>query len=131
MFDDGITAIGKPNFNLRRNLKERFIGEPAVDDGGLKKGIFCLFHNALAEMPSVFWVLPNNCGISLSHNVQGLFAMRFEICGKVITLGLIHGCEAPMCFSQEICDFLVFGKEKDPDYEYMLRSPPDCDIQKN
>ena len=76
----------------------------------------------------MFQILPNECGISLNHNIQALAAEKFAACGKIIALGLLQGSEAPHCFCKEVSDFLVYGAIKDPECAYMLKSIPDSEL---
>ena len=87
-----------------------------------------LFYNSMSQASSMFQILPNECGISLNHNIQALAAEKFAACGKIIALGLLQGSEAPHCFCKEVSDFLVYGAIKDPECAYMLKSIPDSEI---
>ena len=129
LLEDAISAIGKSTFRFNRNLKVRFIGEPAVDDGGPKREFFRLIHMAIAQTCALFKPLPNGCGVTPNHNIQCLVAGKFATCGRIIALGLLHGCEAPHCFSKAVSDFLVYGSVSNPSCEEMIQSLPDFEVQ--
>ena len=128
LLDDAISSVQKATFCPGKTLKVRFIGEPAVDDGGPRREFFHLFYNSMSQASSMFQILPNECGISLNHNIQALAAEKFAACGKIIALGLLQGSEAPHCFCKEVSDFLVYGAIKDPECAYMLKSIPNSEI---
>ena len=129
LLDDAISAIGKSTIQLQRNLKVRFIGEPAVDDGGPKREFFPLFHAAMAHATAMFQELPDGYGITLNHNIQSLNAGKFATCGQILVMGLLHGSEAPHCFSKAASDFLVYGSVNNPNYKEMVQSLPDREVQ--
>ena len=129
IFDDAISAIGKPTFHLKRNLKVRFLGEPAVDEGGPRREFFRLLYNAMGQSSAMFQMLPNGRGITLNHNIPSLAAGRYATCGTIPALGLLYGTEAPNCFSNATADFLVYGSVNDPSPIEMLQSLPDYEVQ--
>ena len=129
LLEDAISAIGKSTFKFNRNLKVRFIGEPAVDDGGPKREFFRLIHIAISQPCALFKPLPSGCGITPNHNIQCLVEGKFSTCGRIIALGLLHGGEAPHCFSKAVSDFLVYGSVSTPSCKEMIQSLPDFEVQ--
>ena len=86
MLNDATSAIRKPTFHLRRHLKVRFIGEPAVDEGGPKRDSFRLLYNAMG-LSSMFQVLPNGRGLTLNHDIPSLAAGKYLL---LITVFILH-----------------------------------------
>ena len=49
--------------------------------------------------------------------------------GEFIALSLLHGGEAPHCFSKAVSDFLVYRSVSNPSCKEMIRSMPDFEVQ--
>ena len=118
-----MTAFSRHTFNPRLNLKVRFIGEPAVDVGGPKRELFRLFFLALGSTGDVFQDTPR--GILPTHNVAALAQKIYEVCGKILAIGIIHGSQNPMCFTREVAHFLVHGSQLELSESDMIEGIPD------
>ena len=70
MWHDALRAISKPAFNPFLPVCVTFIGEPAVDDGGLHREFFSLVLMKMSEDTTIFQG-PPECR-SFVYNIQGL-----------------------------------------------------------
>ena len=124
VFHDGINAFQRSSFNASKCLKVRFIGEPAVDQGGPRREFFRLFLSEMGQTSGMFKGWPH-C-LSPVSNSQAVANGRFSTCGKVIASMILQGCQAPCCFSRPVADFIVYGEVHCPEN---LESIPDREIQ--
>lgn len=98
IFNDGINAFQRSSFNASKCLKVRFIGEPAVDQGGPRREFFRLFQSEMGQTSGMFHGWPH-C-LSPVSNSQAVANGRFSTCGKVIAAMILQDCQAPCCFSR-------------------------------
>ncbi len=122
LWKTALTAFKRPTFDVTKNIKVVFVGEPSVDDGGPLQEMFTLLLNHIARFSGLFegrdgHVIP-------AHNLSRLNTGEYYIAGKIIATSLVHGCRAPHCFSQSIVEYIMNGKiisQPDPkvipDYE--------------
>ena len=124
VFMDGIYAFRRATFDTTKLLKVRFIGEPAVDQGGPRREFFRLFLSEMGQKSGLFCGWPNH--VSPVSNSQAVANKTFFTCGKVVALMVIQGGQAPCCFSRPITDFIVNDEIY---YSGNLQDIPDSDIQ--
>lgn len=105
VFNDGINAFQRSSFNASKCLKVRFIGEPAVDQGGPRREFFL---SEMGQTSGMFHGWPH-C-LSPVSNSQAVANGRFSTCGKVIASMILQGCQALRCFSRPVADFVVYGE---------------------
>lgn len=127
LLNDSLAAFSRPTFDPSCNLKIRFIGEPAVDEGGPMREYFRLFTKSLSMAGSLFQVSAG--GILPAHNIPALVKNTYKLCGQTLALGILHGAQSPTCFTQEVAHFLVHGTTLNRREEEILGAIPDADIQ--
>ena len=127
LLDDSLAAFSRPTFDPSVKLKVRFIGEPAVDEGGPMREYFRLFTQSLSMSGSLFRVSAS--GILPTHNIPALGKNTYKLCGQTLAAGIIHGAQSPMCFTPEAANFLVHGTTLKRREDEMLGAIPDGDIQ--
>lgn len=86
----------------------RFIGEPAVDQGGPRREFFRLFLSEMGQTSGMFQGWPD-C-LTPVCNSQAVANEAFATCGKVLASMIIQGGQAPCCFSIPVADFIIFGE---------------------
>lgn len=124
VFHDGIRAFGRSSFDACKCLKVRFIGEPAVDQGGPRREFFRLFLSEMGEISGLFRGWPLH--LSPVSNSQAVANKVFFTCGKVLASMIVQGGQAPCCFSSPFAEFIVYGEVHCPEnIEYI----PDREIQ--
>lgn len=127
LLQDSIAAFSRLSFDPASKLKIRFIGEPAVDYGGLMREFFRLIPQALYMAGSLFRVTQH--GILPAHNISALSKMTFKFCGKILAVGIVHGAQSPACFTPETAHLLVYGTPAKSNVAETLGAIPDADIQ--
>ena len=127
LFSDSLAAFSQSTFDHTAHLKVRFIGEPAVDEGGPMREFFRLFTQSLATAGSIFLMTTN--GILPAHNVLALGKNHYRLCGNILASGIVHGAQSPMCFTPDAAHFLVYGARAKRNNEQMLATIPDVNIQ--
>jgi ubiquitin-protein ligase E3 A len=50
MIEDTLNLVSKPDMNLKKPLKVKFIGEQGIDQGGVKKEFFLLVIRQLFDL---------------------------------------------------------------------------------
>jgi hypothetical protein len=127
LLQDAIAAFSRYTFDCTKSLKVRFIGEPAVDDGGPLREFFRLFVLSLSTS-SLFQTVAN--GIQPVHNVLALGKQAFKRCGEIIAAGIVHGAQSPMCFTPDTAHFLVYGSTAKRTEAQMMQGIPDAEIKR-
>ena len=127
LFGDALAAFTRPSFNPACHLKVRFIGEPAVDEGGPMREFFRLFTQSLSMAGSFFQTSPR--GILPAHNILALGKNSYKTAGMILSVGVVHGAQSPMCFTPETAHFLVYGSITKMSEKEMLDGIPDAEIQ--
>ena len=126
-FEDAIAAFSRYTFDCTKSLKVRFIGEPAVDEGGPTREFFRLFVLSLSTS-SLFQAVGN--GIQPAHNVLALGKQAFKRCGEILAAGIVHGAQSPLCFTPDTAHFLVYGSTAKRTEAHMIRGIPDAEIKR-
>ena len=127
LLNDSLAAFSRATFDPTCRLKIRFIGEPAVDEGGPMREYFRLFTQSLSMASSLFQVSAG--GLLPVHNIPALGKNTYKLCGQTLAVGIIHGAQSPVCFTPETAQFLVHGTILKRQEEEMLGAIPDADIQ--
>ena len=80
---------------LNNSLKVQFVGEPAVDQGGPSRELFCLLNHAVQGR------LVTN-GV-FRHDISFLQRREFFAFGQLTAIGLLQGSPGPKFFSENCC----------------------------
>jgi hypothetical protein len=108
VFDDALFLFSRENFDISKRLHVRFIGESGIDDGGIRREFFRLIiKETLRSSPFAGW--PSNVIPIRSNNVT--LNHYFQI-WRILCASIIHGGEAPPCFSRGIAEFIIFNEIK-------------------
>ena len=106
LWDDGCEELRR-NFNVRKHLKVKFIGEKGEDGGGPKREFFFQIMEAMGNQHMLLGGPKGSC--TPKHNVMALQSKQFYLIGKIIALSVLNGGPAPKFFSQPILDYLFYG----------------------
>ena len=111
LLSDALRQFTKSSFDVQKMLKVRFIGEEAVDAGGPRREFF---HLVLKEAfrSSLFQGYPLRT--IPFHNVEAVASNKFYTIGKILATCIVQGGEAPVCFSEAIVDYLIYGEVRSP-----------------
>ena len=112
IFSDSLRQFSKGSFDVSKILRVTFVGESAVDNGGLRQGYFQLLQHDIACKSGLFggWldhVVPN-------HNVDALIHNKYYVVGKMLATALVQGGQPPVFFVGAVADFLVVETVKSP-----------------
>ena len=88
-------------------LKVEFVGEPAVDEGGPKRELFCLLHKEVYST-SLFKGKEGR-GKIFSHNLTAVQNNKYFIYGLCCGLALVNGAVGPQFFSHPVVDYILSG----------------------
>lgn len=109
MFSDALRTFSRSSFDPTKYLKVTFVGEPAVDEGGPRRELFCLIQSASCTS-GLFAGLPGH--LTPIHSVEALSSNKFYVLGKMLATGLVQGGQPPVCFAKPVADFLVYESVK-------------------
>ena len=93
-----------------KHLRVRFVGEPAVDDGGPLREFLYLLMGEIAANNSLFCG-EENYRVPLP-NMGALEKHTYKHVGEMIAVSLIHGGPAPTFFAPSMVDYIVHGIRK-------------------
>ena len=88
---------------------------------------FRLFTQSLSMAGSFFHTSPR--GILPAHNILALGKNTYKTFGMILSMGVVHGAQSPMCFTPETAHYLVYGTIPRMSGEEMLDAIPDAEIQ--
>ena len=74
IMDDTLLSL-RAGFDEKKHIRVRFIGEPAVDQGGPRREFFMLLMNAVANSSSLLQG-PPNCRV-LRHNTSAFQVIMY------------------------------------------------------
>lgn len=97
LWDDGCEELRR-NFDVRKHLKVKFIGEKGEDRGGPKRDFFFQIMEAMGNQH----MRPKG-SCTPKHNLMALQSKQFYLIGKIIALSVLNGGPAPKFFSLTIC----------------------------
>lgn len=97
LLKDALRAFSKPNFNVSKYLRMRFIGESAHDDGGRRREFFRFILSLIGES-SLFAGWPAN--VVPVHNVHAVAANEYYVIGKILAMSLVQGGQPPVFCSR-------------------------------
>ena len=89
-------------------VKVEFVGEPAVDEGGPKRELFCLLHKEVYST-SLFEGKEEGRGKIFSHNFNAIQNNDYFIYGLCCGLALVNGAVGPQFFSPPVVDYILNG----------------------
>ncbi|XP_019859560.1 PREDICTED: uncharacterized protein LOC109587781 [Amphimedon queenslandica] len=101
-----LAGINSASFSPIKQLEVEFLGEEAVDGGGVKREFFRLL---AYEVKLFMCVGKKNC-YELRHDTPGLQANKFERLGLLMSASLAHGGSGFPFFSLSVYDYIC-GKE--------------------
>ena len=91
--------------NLKPRVIVKFIGEEAVDSGGVTRQFFSeLFHGFSVYSTLVRGAYPN---VTFRHNLEALSKGLFELFGKLVAIALVNGCPGPHFLTPIVAGFLL------------------------
>lgn len=93
-------------------LKVCFVGEVAEDVGGPRREFFRLLVEQMFQMQDMFFGWP--CNVTVRHNIEAMAANKFFLAGKILSMIMIQGGQAPLCFSKAVADYLIYDKVCSP-----------------
>ena len=109
IFDDTLVLFSRTHFDVHKHLKVNFIGEAAVDNGGLTREFFRLVISEVLQS-CLFAGWPAN--VVPLHNIGDITLNHFYQIGRILTTCIIHGGQAPHCFARGIAEYLIYGQIK-------------------
>lgn len=106
---DGLCrALSRKRFPYKKTFNVKFMDEEGVDAGGPQRQMRKLAVREI-ERGILFQGLQNKK--TLSYNLNALADGRYQMCGKILALAVVHGDIAPKFFSQVFCDVIAKGPE--------------------
>ena len=105
LLEDALCQFRRPNLDVKRPFRVRFLGEPAVDTGGPRREFFQLFLQEMKTTASLFDRTPN--GLIFAHNITALSRGDFRVAGKIVAASILLGGPPPVCFIHPVADELV------------------------
>ena len=124
LFSDAMRAFSRATFNVSKMLKVVFVGEPSVDDGGLRREFFQLLMKEAFTASGLFVGWPKN--VIPIHSVEAVAANKYYTVGKMIATCLVQGGQPPVCFAAAIADYLVYDEIRG---ETSLNDIPDFTVR--
>ena len=106
-----------PEDEWRPTMKVTFIGESGVDTGGLSREFFSLFYEAISNSSYMSGSSPH---MSFSHDQVALKSGKFENFGKLISLALLNGHQAPQFLSSSVVNHIL-GWDQQIDPKILIR----------
>lgn len=108
IWEDTVRAFQR-KLDLRKILKVTFLGEPAIDDSGLRREYLRLLMKAISEQ-SLLTGPP--LGKVLAHNTMAMQKRYYRYIGEAIVMSVTQGGPGPVCFAPSVVDYLQGGIEK-------------------
>ena len=106
LWEDGCEELRR-DFDVKRHLRVKFIGEKGADGGGPRREFFFRMIDAMGRQNMLFEG-PENCR-SPTHNFMALRAKDYYLLGKIIVLSILSGGPAPKFFSKPALEYLFYG----------------------
>ena len=91
--------------DIKGRVIVKFIGEEAVDTGGVTREFFTNFFQGILNSGNIFrGSYPN---LTFRHNLNALEEGQFEMFGKLTALALLNGCPGPHFFCYSVASFIL------------------------
>ena len=107
LFNDTLLQFGRATLDLSKPFCARFCGEPAVDTGGPKRGLFRLFKQEMPKQSNLF--ADTSEGLAIMH-MSAVSTCDFKVIGKILAAMILLGGSPPQCFVPAIADFIVYDE---------------------
>ena len=122
LFSDTLMQFKRATLDLSKPFCVHFCGELAVDTGGPKRELFCLFRQEMPKQSSLFAETSEGLAI-----VSAVNTCEFKTVGKILAAMIFLGGSPPQCFVPAIADFIVYDEVRSvPDIgcvqDYSVRS---------
>lgn len=86
----------------------RFVGEPAVDDGGPRREFLTLSLRALRDSPLLIGNIDQKV---FNYSTQANVNRAFFQAGKLVAISLLQGGPSPSYLSKATAHYLIHGME--------------------
>lgn len=107
IWKDAIRAMSRSTFSPRNSIEVTFVGEDAIDDGGVSREFFDL---ALKEMAADGTILQGPMhSRSFIHNTKGFSERRYYYAGLLVAVSLANGGPGLCCLSEAVFSYLCYG----------------------
>ena len=99
---DTLMQFKRATLDLSKPFCVHFCGELAVDTGGPKRELFCLFRQEMPKQSSLF--TETSEGLAIVHNALAVNTCEFKTVGKILAA---MGGSPPQCF---VPNFIVYDE---------------------
>jgi hypothetical protein len=109
---DSIIHFEKHDYNCSYQVRVRFEGEPAIDAGGPRRGVFyqSMLLKSLVSCKSYIRLFEGKEGRLLPmKNTDALRGQLFKIAGRMISTSIVNGGPGFPCLSPPVYEYLVKG----------------------
>ena len=106
LWKDGCDELRR-EFDYKKPITVKFIGEPGADGGGPKREFFGRLITQMGEQYSIFEGSSPNC--ILKHNPLAIQSHEYHLLGKMISLSVLNGGPAPRFLARPVLDYLFTG----------------------
>ena len=89
---------------LQQQIKVQFVGEPAVDEGGPRRELFCI----VDRLVSTILMTGPDGKKTFAHNLIALQNREFFIYGQFVAMSLLQGSSGPKCFLRSVTDYILY-----------------------
>ena len=108
--------------DVKARVTVKFIGEDAVDSGGVTREFFSEFFRGFGVYsPLVRGTYPH---ITFRHNLEALDQGLFELFGKLVAIAIVNGCPGPHFFTPMVAGFIL-DIPQEPDLDEV---PDECEF---
>ena len=108
--------------DLKARVSVKFIGEDAIDSGGVTREFFLeLFHGLGVYSMLLRGTYPH---ITFRHNLEAMAQALFETFGKLVAIALLNGCPGPHFFTPMVAGFIL----DIPQEPHLTEVPDDCEF---
>ena len=97
----------KSGINFQKYIRIRFVGDPAVDEGGPMREFLNLLMGAVANNDSLFQG-QNEYRVPLP-NVSELEKQTYKYIGQMFAVSLLYGGPSPTFLAPSVVNYLVYG----------------------
>ncbi len=91
--------------DIKGRVMVKFIGEEAVDTGGVTREFFTSFFQGMLNSGNILrGSYPN---LTFRHNLHALEEGQFELFGKLTAIALLNGCPGPHFLCHSVASFIL------------------------
>ena len=91
--------------DLKARISVKFIGEEAIDSGGVTREFFSEFFCGFGLHATL--VRGKYPHITFRHNLDAVAKGLFEMFGKLVAIALLNGCPGPHFFTPMVAGFIL------------------------